>query len=435
MIDALLTWNWWLDGWIIMVGVLCSVSCALLGNFLVLRKMSMMGDAISHAVLPGLAIAFLLTADRTSWPMFVGAAIAGVLTALFTEWVRGYGKVDEGASMGVVFTALFALGLVLIVRGADTVDLDPGCVLYGAMEFTPLDGVSIFGFEMPRVALTLSVILALNALFVGIFFKELKITSFDPALATTLGINSRVMHYVLMTLVAITAVAAFEAVGNILVVAVLIVPPAAAYMLTDRLRVMVMLSVVLAVSGAVLGHIAAITVPAGFGYRSVSSAASMAVVMGGLFSLAVVFAPSRGVVSKLRARTSLSRQIEREDVLALLFRVEEHGGKVVPTHLGEALDVSVARRHQIIDTLQSSGLVVRDAAHLSLTDTGRDKARSLVRSHRLWEAYLDQNADLPRSHLHLAAERLEHATTPQLQAELQAETGEPRTDPHGRVIP
>ncbi len=435
MIEALLTWDWWLDGWIVAVGILCSVSCALLGNFLVLRKMSMMGDAISHAVLPGLAVAFLLTEDRTSWPMFVGAAIAGVLTALFTEWVRGYGKVDEGASMGVVFTALFALGLVLIVRGADSVDLDPGCVLYGAMESTPFDMVRVFGMGMPRVAVTLGGVLLLNALFVLVFYKELKLTSFDPALATTLGINSRVMHYVLMTLVAITAVAAFEAVGNILVVAVLIVPPAAAYLLTDRLRTMILLSVLIAAASAVLGHMAAIAVPAGFGYSSVSSAASMAVVTGLLFAAAMLFAPQRGVISKLRARGDLSRQIERQDVLALLFRVEEHGGSVLPAHLGDALDVSVTRRSRIVDGLRQRGLVMRDDARISLTDLGRDKARDLVRSHRLWEAYLDQHADLRRDHLHLAAERLEHATNAKLQAELKAETGQPQVDPHGREIP
>jgi manganese/zinc/iron transport system permease protein len=130
-----------LDTWIVVVGVLAAVSCALLGNFLVLRQMSMMGDAISHAVLPGLAIAFLITQARTSWLMFLGAAVIGVLTAVFTQWISRFGKVDRGASMGIVFTTLFALGLLLIVQAADSVDLDPSCVLYGAIELTPLDVV------------------------------------------------------------------------------------------------------------------------------------------------------------------------------------------------------------------------------------------------------------------------------------------------------
>ncbi|MGH8503260.1 MAG: metal ABC transporter permease, partial [Gammaproteobacteria bacterium] len=254
MWQALAGWDGYLDGWIVVVGVLCAMACALPGCFLVLRKMSMMGDAISHAVLPGLAVAFIVSGKLTSAPMFIGAVVAGVLTALFTEWVRGYGKVDEGASMGVVFTGLFALGLVLIAQAAEQVHLDADCVLYGAIEFTPLDTISLAGAAVPRVALTLAAIFLLNLVFVTLFYKELKISAFDPALATTMGVNARVMHYLLMTLTAVTAVASFEAVGSILVVALLIAPPAAAYLLTDRLPVMIGLSLVIGAVAAVLGH-------------------------------------------------------------------------------------------------------------------------------------------------------------------------------------
>src|SRR5688500_9678469 len=192
------SWNWQLDGWIVAAAVLCAMACALLGNFLVLRKMSMMGDAISHAVLPGLAVAFLVTNSRESTPMFVGAAIVGVLTALFTQWVNRFGKVEESASMGVVFTSLFAIGLILIVRAADHVDLDPGCVLYGAIATVPLDVRSVFGVQVPRAVVTLAIVCAANFLFVLLFYKELKLSSFDPELATTLGVNATLMHYLLM---------------------------------------------------------------------------------------------------------------------------------------------------------------------------------------------------------------------------------------------
>ena len=224
----LANWDWSLDGWIVAAGVLSAVACALVGNFLVLRRMSMLGDAISHAVLPGLAAAFLITGSRDSLGMFLGAAVVGVLTAVLTEWIRGFGKVDEGAAMGVVFTGLFALGLIMIVQAADRVDLDPSCVLYGAIEATPLDRINVFGYDVPRVVVTLSAVLVVNLLAVVLFFKELKISAFDPALAKSLGINATLMHYLLMTLVAVTAVASFESVGNILVVAMFVVPPAAA---------------------------------------------------------------------------------------------------------------------------------------------------------------------------------------------------------------
>ena len=175
-----MTW-YSIDTWIVVVGALAAVACALLGNFLVLRKMSMMGDAISHAVLPGLAVAFLVTGARASLAMFLGAAIVGVLTAVFTRWISRFGKVDEGASMGIVFTTLFALGLLLIVQGADHVDLDPGCVLYGAIELTPLDVLwrpVLFGLalEVPRAALVLAGVTFFNAVFVVAFFKELRIS-------------------------------------------------------------------------------------------------------------------------------------------------------------------------------------------------------------------------------------------------------------------
>ena len=192
--DALANWSWSLDGWIVAAGVLCAVAAALPGNFLVLRRMSLLGDAITHAVLPGLAVAFFVSNSRSSLPMFLGAVIVGVLTALFTEWIRRLGKVDEGASMGVVFTSLFALGLVMIVQAADNVHLDADCVLYGAIEMTPLDTMSLAGHDIPQAVVTLAIVLVVNTVFVLVFFKELKISSFDASLATTSGFNAGLMH-------------------------------------------------------------------------------------------------------------------------------------------------------------------------------------------------------------------------------------------------
>lgn len=297
-----------IDTWIVIVGMLAAISCALLGNFLVLRKMSMMGDAISHAVLPGLAIAFLVTGARASLTMFIGAAVVGVLTAVFTQWVSRFGKVDEGASMGIVFTTLFALGLLLIVQAADHVDLDAGCVLYGAIELTPLDVVwrpEFFGtvLDVPRAAIVLLIVCVVNALFVVLFFKELRISSFDAELATTMGFNANIMHYLLMTLVAVTTVAAFEAVGSIIVIAMLIVPAATAHLLTDRLGTMVILSVFIAVFTAALGHVAALCLPGWLGFdpsivETTSTSGMMAVVAGLVFVAVLFFAPRYGIVTK-----------------------------------------------------------------------------------------------------------------------------------------
>jgi manganese/zinc/iron transport system permease protein len=170
--------------------------------------------------------------------------------------------------------------------------------LYGAIELTPLDTVPLLGQEVPRVVLSLGAVMLLNLVCVLLFYKELKISSFDPALATTLGINARLMHYLLMTLVAITAVAAFESVGNILVVAMLIVPAATAYLLTDRLSVMIALAVLFGALSAVLGHIGAVAVPAAFGYESTSTAGMMALMAGLLLALACVAGPRYGLLSR-----------------------------------------------------------------------------------------------------------------------------------------
>ncbi|MGJ8651733.1 MAG: metal ABC transporter permease [Opitutaceae bacterium] len=310
----------WIDTWIVLIGMLAAISCALLGNFLVLRRMSMMGDAISHAVLPGLAIAFLVTGARASLTMFIGAAVVGVLTAVFTQWVSRFGKVDEGASMGIVFTTLFALGLLLIVQAADHVDLDASCVLYGAIELTPLDVVwqpTVFGvtLDVPRAAIVLSIMCVINASFVVLFFKELRIASFDSELATTMGISANVMHYLLMTLVAVTTVAAFEAVGSIIVIAMLIVPAATAHLLTDRLDRMVLLSVLLSIITAVLGHLSALHVPSLLGFDpsvvETTSTSGMMAVMSGLLFLVVLFcAPRYGILVKRFRRLEAVTPVE-----------------------------------------------------------------------------------------------------------------------------
>jgi len=291
--------NWTsFDTWIVVVGTLCAVACALPGCFLVLRKMSMMGDAISHAVLPGLAIAFLITGTRASVPMFLGAAVAGLLTALFTQWIMRFGNVDRGAAMGIVFTTLFAIGLLLIRQAADHVDLDPGCVLYGAIELTPLDTVDVGGLAVPRAALVNGGVLLVNLLVLTMFYKEFKLSSFDPELADTLGYSSQFLHYLLMTLVAVTTVAAFESVGSIIVIAMLIVPPATALLLTHRLLPMLLLSAAAAALAAVTGHLGAILVPGWFGFESTTSSGMIALASGLIFLLAWLFGPGQGMVTR-----------------------------------------------------------------------------------------------------------------------------------------
>lgn len=437
-------WSWQLDGWIVLAGILCAVASALLGNFLVLRRLSMLGDAVSHAILPGLAVAFFISNSRSSLPMFLGAVIVGVLTALFTEWIRGIGKVEEGASMGVVFTSLFAIGLIMIVQAADRVDLDAGCVLYGAIELTPLDRITLLGMDIPRAVALLAGVTILNLLFVIVFFKELKLSSFDPALATSMGFSSSVMHYALMVLVAVTAVASFESVGNILVVAMLIVPPATAYLLTDRLGLMIILSTIIATVGASSGHVAAVIVPRWFGYQSTTTAGMMAVMVGVLFVVALLFAPQQGVLVKWWRNRALSLRILCDDVIAFLYRLEERtesgptGDQRATANKQDLADELFASSSQIstaLSRLSRWGELKYDANRYHLTAKGAQHARKLIRSHRLWEQYLVSEASYDASKIHGTAEILEHFTDRSLRDQLSHATDAPTRDPHGTEIP
>jgi len=278
-----MTWTE-IDTWIVVTGALISMACAVPGVFLLLNKQSMLGDAISHAVLPGIAIAFLVTGTREPLPMFLGAVIAGLFTGVLTEVIHRRGRVESGAALGVVFCSLFALGLVLIRLAADRVDLDPGCVLYGAIETAVVDVNPV-----PQIAWLSGGMLAVNFLLAGMFYKELRISAFDPALSTACGIPARWMQHGLTVVTAMTTVVAFESVGSILVIAMLIVPGATALLLSPRLSVVLGLAMAVAAFSAVAGHVAAISViPAalakltGFAALGAVSSAGMMAVLSGL---------------------------------------------------------------------------------------------------------------------------------------------------------
>lgn len=265
------------DLWIILVGSLTAVACGLVGSFLVLRKMAMLGDAISHAVLPGIALAFIITESRQSLTMLIGAATFGLLTVFLVESMHRKGKIATDASIGVTFTWLFAVGVILISAFGRNVDLDQDCVLFGEIAFVPWDTLTLFGRDVgPKAIWSIGGALLVDILFVFSFYKELKLTTFDPELARSTGIPVNKIQYGLMACVSLTTVAAFEAVGAILVVALLVVPAAAAYLLTEKLFVMILLSCLIGAFSAVTGFYAAAPIDA-------SIAAMMAVISGVVF--------------------------------------------------------------------------------------------------------------------------------------------------------
>ncbi|MCM3236604.1 metal ABC transporter permease [Heyndrickxia oleronia] len=284
--------------WIMLIGALVASSCSLVGCFLVLRKMSMIGDAISHAILPGIVIAFLLSGTRDSFVMMIGAAVIGIITVFLIQMFQNNG-VQSDASIGVVFTALFAGGVVLVSLFTRQVDLDLDCVLYGEIAYAPWDTFIINGVELgPKAVWIVGSIFLLNILVIGLFYKQFKLCSFDPAMAAALGIPVVFFHYLLMSLVSLTTVSSFESVGAILVVGMIIVPAATAYLLTDRLFIMIIYSIITGIVSAVLGYYFAYLMDA-------SIAGCMIMVAGFLFLITLFASPKHGVLFKKWRRKKL----------------------------------------------------------------------------------------------------------------------------------
>lgn len=425
-----------LDLFPLLAATLAAVTCGLLGNFLVLRRMSLMADAISHGVLPGLVLAFLLTASRGPLPMLGGAVIAGIATVVLVEVVRRFGGVEPGAAMGVVFTVLFALGVLLIEQAAARhIDLDAECVLHGHLE-------TLVWYDAPgswREALSTATLaavprqvtmLAVTALvafaFTVLLFKELRIAAFDPALATALGFNATALHCLFMVLVAVATVASFEAVGSILVIAMLVCPAATARLLADRLMSQLTVSVAIALATGVGGYVAATAVPALWGGDSVNAAGAMTVVAGALLAAAIVASPRHGVLAKAIRRRRVAKGVAVDDLLAALHRAGEAGVGFVSIESVRPLFAGRSLRAAVADAARA-GFLDASGERLALTERGRSAAAEIVRRHRLWEHYLVKEVALAPDHVHATAERLEHISA--------APASGPQCDPHGRPIP
>ncbi|KRS13849.1 zinc ABC transporter permease [Roseovarius atlanticus] len=287
----------------IVIGICAAVACAIPGNFLLLRRQALIGDAISHVVLPGIVVAFLLTGVVSAWPMMLGAGAAALVAVGLIEAIRRLGKIEPGAAMGVVFTAMFAGG-VLLLEQSDTssVHLDVEHALYGNLEsLIWLDAVgwsSLWDIEalrglppeLPRMALTLAFVSVLT----WVCWRPLKLSTFDEGFARTMGLPVGAIGLALVVVAAIAAVAAFDAVGSIIVIAMFICPPAAARMMTNGLEAQVAWSVLFAVISAVLGYVLAGYGPLWLGFDDAVSAAGMiATVSGVILALAAMFGPCR----------------------------------------------------------------------------------------------------------------------------------------------
>ena len=286
-------WN----GKIVAMGFLVSLACGLIGAFIVVRKLALMGDAISHGILPGLALAFIITQSKDLLPMFIGACVAGLLCSLCIEWLQKKSPLKADAALGLTFTSFFALGVLLITQMGNHAHIDSECLLYGEIGFTPLSASLTWGsIELgPRPLVTMALVTVFIILIITVFYKQLLVTSFDETLSMSLGLPVKVIHYGLMLLLAITIVAAFESVGVILVIAMLIFPSTTASFFFSRMPTILFstipLSFIYSLGGFFLAR-----------WLDCSIAASMVVVAMICFGLAWLFGPVDSVLPKLLYR-------------------------------------------------------------------------------------------------------------------------------------
>lgn len=395
----------------LMVGVLCGI----IGCYIILRRMALIGDALSHAVLPGVAIARLLDVN-----FFIGAVVTGVLTALGIGFVQRRSKVKEDTAIGVMFTVAFALGILLLStdmvrQKAAGVDLFH--ILFG----------NVLGVGTSDLLITLvtgAVVLATIAWL----YKEFLLLSFDPTMASAIGLPTERLHYLMMLLLSLTIVASLQTVGVVLVVALLVIPAATAYLLTHRLPRMLALAGGQAALSSIVGLYASF-------YFDVSSGASIVLTSGLFFALALFFAPRTGLVSKWQRGRRAARVTTLQDALKATYQLTERGDTVSSVLLAQALGMPQTQVSRLVAMLQQEGWVKGSDQALELTEAGSREALQLVRSHRLWEQFLVGEAGQPVESVHAQAQELEHVTTPAMAADLAEQLGYPERDPHGDPIP
>ena len=398
---------------------LVGIMCGIIGAFIVLRNMSLIGDALSHAILPGIVVAFLLVGYSTIG-FFVGSVVAGLIAAVGITWIQHNVKTKNDAAIGIVFTSMFSLGVIGISyisnRPGGGVHLDLGDFLFG----------TVLGISNEDIYLT-AITTVFTLVSVIIFYRHLFVTTFQPVIAETMGISVNAIHYFLMLLLSFAVVSSLRTVGVILVVAMLITPASTAMLLTNKLKYVVMLSGLFGLLSAVLGLLSAILL-------NTTPGPAMCIVATLLYFTAAILSPEKGLLFKYFNQLNQKKKIEQEDIIKLITKKKE-----IPTvtikQIQDKLGYSLSRIKSHISTMISDGMLQESNGAYVLTVKGIQKAQALVRAHRLWETYLVNKTGLDEGQIHPDAERLEHLLTDEMIDEVDKALGYPENDPHGSPIP
>jgi len=346
-----------------LIACLVAVACAIPGTFLVLRKMAMISDAISHSILPGVVIGFFITQNLNSPLLILLAAVTGIITVILVEYIQKTGLVKEDTAIGLVFPVLFSIGVIMIAKNANDVHLDIDAVLLGELAFAPFDRLFISGVDVgPKSLWVIGSILLLTILLLLAFFKELKLSTFDKSLAASLGFSPVIIHYGLMSVASVTTVGAFDAVGAILVVALMIAPAAAAYLLTTDLKQMLFLSILFGMLSAISGYWLA-------HFLDASIAGSITTMLGILFLLVYLFAPNKGLVAVMFREKQQRTEVSLLTFLLHLKNHDEQSERHVK-HLNEHINWQKIRSTTVLELASRNNMIEIEENIVSLTSKG-----------------------------------------------------------------
>ncbi|MEO1626553.1 MAG: iron chelate uptake ABC transporter family permease subunit, partial [Bacteroidota bacterium] len=369
---------------------LVGIMCGALGCFIVLRNMALVGDALAHAILPGVVFAYLLV-GYSVLGFFFGAVVAGFIAALSMTWIQQNVETKPDAAIGIVFTSMFSIGVMAISGiNREGVHLDMKDFLFGF----------VLGISDQDLYLT-AFITVYVLLSIVVFYRYLFLATFQPVIAETMGISVKTLHYFLMLLLSFAVVAALRTVGVILVVAMLITPASTALLLSNRLKWVLLLSSLIGLLSAVTGLVLSI-------YFDTTPGPAMAVTAGSFYLLAAIVSPNKGLVVRFFRKRKLQLRIQLEDTLKQAFRLQETEGKVDLKQLEKQLSFGTSRLRRHISSLKEKGWMDGSAKQLQLSEKGQSQARRLVRAHRLWETYLVDKIGLTEGQIHEEAEKYEH---------------------------
>ncbi len=405
--------------------ILLGISCGILGSFIVVRKMSLFGDALSHAVLPGVALGFMWNMSKDPVAIFIGATLAGLLGAAVVHWVKESTRLKEDTALGLVLASFYAVGVALTTM----INQLPTGNQSGVDKFM-FGQASAIGADDIKLMATITVLVLVC---MALLYKEFLVTSFDVNFARVIGFPAQVIHYILMMLLAFSVVTALQAVGVVLVSAMLITPAATAYLLTDRMHRMVVLSAVFGVLAGVVGAFVS------FLDDHLATGPIIVLAASLVFLAAFCFAPRHGVVVAWWRQRSKSARVSRENTLKSIYHVLEardfEGEGVSIRELAQRRKETLEESQKLSHALVNHRLATITGDDILLAPAGWSRACEIVRNHRLWELYLTNEAKIASDHVHEDAEIIEHVLGEEVVRELERKLKYARQDPHGKPIP